>query len=80
MEFSLILDKPKDELSGFTSHAGTLIWENGCGNDCVERFYKRDHVELMREVILSIKNKGYQIVSLDLRQLGSRSLITFHTT
>ncbi len=79
MEFSLALDIPKSELSGFTQHTATLIWENGCGNDCVERFYKRDHVELMREVLLFIKNRGHQIESLDLSELESRRFITFHT-
>ena len=80
MEFSLALDTPRNELSGFTSHTATLIWENGCGNDCVERFYKRDHVELMREVLLFIKTKGHQIVSFDVSELERRRIITFHTT
>ncbi len=79
MEFYLALDTPKSELSGLTSHTATLIWENGCGNDCVERFYKRTHVELMREVLLFIKTKGYQIVSLDVSELERRRFITFHT-
>lgn len=79
MEFSLVFDAPRSELSGFTSHTATLIWENACGNDCAERFYRRDHVGLMRDVLSFIKDKGHQIVSMDVRELERRRFIIFHT-
>ncbi len=80
LEFYLTLDKPKNELSGFTAHSATLIWENGHGNDCREGFHKRDHVELMREVLSFLKNKGHQIVALDVSDLERNRVMVFHTS
>lgn len=80
MQFSLALDRPKNELSGFTSHAATLIWRNRYGNDCTERFHKRKHEELMHEVILFMKNRGHAILSLDLSDFENKRFITFYTT
>ena len=79
MRFSLTLEGPTNQLTGSILYTAVLIWENGCGNDCIERFSKWNDIELIREVILFLKNRRHLIESLDLSQFESRHMITFIT-
>jgi len=79
MEFRLRLEKPANELSGFTSHNAVLTWE-ARQKPHEERFWKRSHVELMRAVFMFLRSKGYAIEAIDVSEMGRLNEIVFHTT